>query len=567
MIKTIEAIKTKQINSKLYMALLVAFVIGRLAIAFCQRVFLMPDGAGLDDGLMFSAAQSIMAGEWLGPYTAYTMTKTMGYALWLCLVHISGVPYLVANTLLWLVCCAFAVWALRPVIKGNLLFLIVFAALAFLPTSFAFFTLRVYRDAVFSSFCLLLFAGVLGLALRVNEKKKRERWVLSTGVGVGLVGIFLLREDGMVLLPFAVCGLGFLLVYAFTSKEAVNKKQLIVQCLLPFLYVLAGTLFFSLANWAQYGVLILNENTQGAFPKAYGAITAVAKAESDFQPLVPVQNEVLDKLFEEVPSLAKLEPALREGPAYNGYYNKELDAYEGSFYYGLRLAAYLEGLTPDAASGQAYWQDVYDEVEAAVAEGRLQSVPAGQNTLPHWNAALFLPMMQEVFSSLKMTLLFEEIDFRPILSEDKYEDAQEMAAWLNTVPQEIAYEEGSDALYYNPLQKIVFLFCDVLVWAYRVLIWPLLAVALFQMGKGIKQGIRRTIENRRLSAQLLFAVLTLGLLLSYLLRLFVASYLEVAAFDIGTYLMYLASGMPALMLFCVFGALQNEALLVKEEIE
>ncbi len=562
----IEQARNKQINAKLYTVLLLGIVCLRLVLALCQHVFLTPNSAGLDDGLMFAAAQYLAQGEGFGPYGAFTIAKTMGFALWLFFVHISGVPYLLANALLWLLCCGFALWALRPIAPGNLLRVVLFALFAFLPTSFAFFTLRVYRDAIFSSFCLLLFAGVLGLALRAKETKTRGRWCASFGVGTGLVGVFLLREDGLVLLPFALCGLLLLLLCSIKNDEIKQKKQLVFQCVAPFGVLLAGIFGFSLANYMQYGVFMINDNTQGSFPGAYGAIVAVAREESEYQRFVPVPNEALDKLLQEVPSLQALEPSLEEGPVYNGFYNKERDGYGGSFYYALRFAADLEGLTETAREAQHYWAAVQSEVELAVAEGRLESAPPSQSTVPSWNAQLLEPLVLEIINSLRMTLFFEDIHFRPLPSEEPQNEATEMAAWLNTVPQADVYEAGTDNIYYNALQKAIFAVCDGLIWAYRVLIWPMLTVALYQTGKVLWPGARSILVDRRLPQKMLYALLSLGLLLSYLLRVFVAAYLEVAAFDIGTYLMYLASGMPALMLFCVFGCLQNEGKPGEKEI-
>ncbi len=560
----IKSFRSAQINQKFYVILLFLIVLARLSIAVSQRVFLMPNGAGIDDGLMFAAAQSIEAGNWLGAYGAFTLAKTMGFSLWLFLVHGSGVPYLLANALLWVLCSGFAVWALRPVAPGNVLRAALFALFAFLPTSFAFFTTRAYRDAVFSSFCLLLFAGVLALALRAKEEKMRGRFAAAIGTGIGLAGVFLLREDGLVLLPFALCGLGLLLLHMLKNDAVKHKKKLVLQCILPFLFLFVGVVSFSLANYMHYGVFMLSDNTQGAFPAAYGAIAAVAEAESDFERLVPVPNEALEKLMEEVPSLALLKPSLEEGAAYNGFYNREKDGYGGSFYYALRLAADLQGLTPTAQSAQNYWWQVQNEIEQAVAEGRLQSAQPSGGTLARWNAQMFWPVVQEFFASMRATLFFENIEARPILSEGTYEEALEMAVWLNTVPQEPVYEQGSETLYMNPLQTAVFFMCDGLIWLYRVLLWPLLFAALYQTGKNLWQGAKASLSGRRLSESLLLSLLCVGLLLSYLLRLFVAAYLEVAAFDIGTELMYLASGMPALLLFCLLGALQSKWPFEKE---
>ncbi len=95
--------------------------------------------------------------------------------------------------------------------------------------------------------------------------------------------------------------------------------------------------------------------------------------------------------------------------------------------------------------------------------------------------------------------------------------------------------------------------CDALTWAYRVLIWPLLALALWRMFAFLGGGIRALARKQGGGEKLLFGLVMLGLLLSFVVRLAVAAFMETAAFGIGTYLMYLAGGVPALLLLCAMG--------------
>ncbi len=552
--------RQKSIGRGWYLGLLAAMVLARLSIALMQRVYLVPEGSALDDSLMLGAAESLAAGQWLGPYTAVSMAKSMGYALWLSLVHQSGLPYLLVNAGLWLAVSAFTARALRPLAPGNLPRLCLFGFFAFLPTSFAGFTLRAYRDAVFPAFCLLLFAGVLGLALRSGEQAPVGRWLTSAGAGLGLAGVFLLREDGLALLPFAACGLLLVALFAFFGPGVRQKAALLLQCGLPFVALAAGLLAFSAANYAHQGVFLLNDLTAGSFPRAYGAMVAVSEAESGYRRGVPVSNEALAHMIAEVPSLAALAPSLETGAARSGFYDKERDGFGGSFYYAVRLAAWYEGLTPDAAAAQSYWARVEEELGAAVAEGRLQSAKPVAGTLPHWDASLLGPLGEESLSALRMTLLFESNEHRPALSLGEADKIAQQADFLHSKATEEIYQPGSDQLAYSTPQRLVFAFCDGLVWAYRLLLWPLLALGLWGMARSLGAGLRRLFTKRGYSPRLLLGLLALGLLLSYLLRIGVASYMEVAAFGVGTYLMYLAGGVPALLLLCVFGSLQHPPL-------
>lgn len=63
--------------------------------------------------------------------------------------------------------------------------LLLYALLAFLPSSWASYTLRVYRDNIFPALCLLFFAGMAGAALRAVFYTCQQApiwpWLLASG--------------------------------------------------------------------------------------------------------------------------------------------------------------------------------------------------------------------------------------------------------------------------------------------------------------------------------------------------------------------------------------------------
>ena len=158
-------------------ALLVAL---RLALTNFQQAYTWVGGAPLDDELMFRAAQAITAGEWLGAYDYLTLSKAMFFPVWLALLHALRLPYLMGGATLWcgaslLAAFAFApLWRGKAPERGRVLTLALFAALAFLPSSWASYTLRVYRDNIFPALCLYFFAGMAGMALRCLRRKSRS---------------------------------------------------------------------------------------------------------------------------------------------------------------------------------------------------------------------------------------------------------------------------------------------------------------------------------------------------------------------------------------------------------
>lgn len=555
----------KQIQKWLYLALLVVLCAVRLLIAHSQRVYLLPQGAGIDDMLMIRAAQSITEGNWLGAYGGMAIAKHMGFALWLALLHTLGVPVLLGNAALWIGACGFAVWCLRPVFTGRLGRVLVFAFLAFQPVSFAFFTQRVYRDAIFPALCLAFFAGILGLALRLCSERARGAVFAALGAGFGLAGAWLVREDGIVLLAFAVCALALVLLFVIFNKNARRRVAKVVCAVLPFVVLLGSILGFSAANQQQYGVFMVSDLNSGNFPRAYGAMVAVSDGMSGRQAMRPVSREALERMYEEVPLLALLQEELEGSGLLAGFGNLETGEYGGSFYFALRLAADYAGLTPTGEEAQNYWAKVTGELYDAIRQGRLPAQRVGlevdgiypfgglpEGTVPIYHNDLFAPTAAETGRGFWTVMTFADCNPRPAESVGPVEEIEALSAWLHSPVQE-GYVEGTGEPYYNVVQKACFLLCDVLVWLYRVAVWPLLALALFAMARALGRGVKALVQKRGYTTTLLWGLLLLGLLLSFVLRLVVAAYMEVAAFGVGTAIMYLSAALPPLLLFCAGG--------------
>ena len=104
-------------------------------------------------------------------------------------------PYLTAGAALWCAAAGLAAAALRPLWAaataghGRTLTLGLYAALAFLPSSWAAYTLRVYRDNIFPALCLLVFAGFAGgAAARGAEPRGANRNKAPAPVAVAVGG-------------------------------------------------------------------------------------------------------------------------------------------------------------------------------------------------------------------------------------------------------------------------------------------------------------------------------------------------------------------------------------------
>jgi len=124
----------------------------KLVLAWGQYATIYPPLAPIDDHLMFTAAQNIVAGNWLGEYGWLTISKHAFFAVWLAFLHIIKIPYMVGNMILWAVAAFTATMAVKPVLSKNWQKLFLFLGLLYNPAMSARYATRIYRDAIFPSF-------------------------------------------------------------------------------------------------------------------------------------------------------------------------------------------------------------------------------------------------------------------------------------------------------------------------------------------------------------------------------------------------------------------------------
>ncbi len=528
----------------------VGLVAVRLALTAFQQAYTWVGGAPLDDELMFRAAQSISAGQWLGGYDYLTLSKSMFFPVWLAFLHALHIPYLLGGVGLWCAAALFAafafspLWEKLPAGQGRAVTLGLFAALAYLPTSWASYTLRVYRDNIFPALCLLAFAGFSAAALRVLRTDRTPLWPWLLAGGAGLTAGYLNREDaGLFLLPFTVLAtLGMLGV-------AVRRRRwtrALVQ-LLPYAMLAGGIGIFCALNQAYYGVFTLSDFSGGAFADAMGAMSRVATDAED--PMLSVPADARQKLYAAVPELEPLSYWLEEDPQMiNDFRDPQLEDYRaGSFYWAIRRAAQYEGIYDTAAGAEAYWQTVADKVNAACEDGTLPTRSGRRSgTTQPIRAEYVLPTLKESVRSLGWVLTFQ--DCAAYETQRSIGTPEDFAQWSGYLHCGLngAAEAGKDTPYYSPNQKLVFgLFGALrLVWAFALPVCFILAV-LFWL-RALPASVRAA---RKCFTALVPWTLQTLLLFMAALRCGMIAFVEVSSFGIGTSTMYLATVQPLLVLF------------------
>lgn len=555
--KRLRSALQQDMSRRTFWVLVALVVLVKILMTRFQTVYVWVGGAPLDDELMFEAAQSIAAGQWLGAYDWLTLSKHMFFAVWLAVCNLLHLPYLAAGQLLTCGAALACAFAFAPVLRRWKSRFALFALLAFSPAATASFTLRVYRDNIFPGLCMLFFAGLCGYALRCRRPVKQGiGWLVLSGVGLGLA--WLTREDGVWLLPFAAAGTLILILTALRDKGSLVKK--LGRCALlavPYGLLAAAILVYSAVNYACYGVFAVSDFSTGSFAAAVGAMSRV-KAE-EWKPLCSVPTDVRMTLYDAVPQLKQLEYWLEEDEdLQNSFRNPELDDYQsGSFYWALRKAAWNEGVYDSPQKAEEYWRQVADAINALCDSGQLEANgPKRSSTTPPIRMEYVPDVLAEGVRSLLHTLTFR--DCAPYYADQRSlilpEDEAVYEAYLGQQVNSAA-RAGSDLPYYSPLQKLVFAGMEAIRLVYAVGLPVLFAAAVVLQ---IRQGFR-LLQLRKQKAiqpgQALLWVLLLGLVAMALLRCFMIAFVEVASFNIGTSTMYLSTVHPLLLLYSGAGIL------------
>ena len=522
----------------------------RCALTGFQQAYIWVGGAPLDDELMFRAANCISAGEWLGAYDYLTLSKAMFFPVWLALIHALHLPYLVAGAGLWCAASLLAAFSVSPLWRkkeagcARVITLALFALLAFLPSSWAAYTLRVYRDNIFPALCLIFFAGMAGAALRAvlypSGEKRLWPWLLAAGVGLGCG--YLDREDaGLFLLPFAAVATIVMLVVLVRARR---WRSCAAQAV-PYVLLAAAVLSFCGLNYSHYGVFALSDFSEGSFAAAMGAMMRVDTASEE--PLLSVPTDAREKLYEAVPELEPLAYWLEEDEQLqNDFRDPQLDDYRaGSFYWAIRRAAQFEGIYDTPQKADAYWQSVADAINAACDAGTLPSrTEERAATSQPIKASYVAPTLAETLRGIVHVVTF--VDCEPYEALRSIGTEEDMAQWSSYLHCGFnnAAEAGKDTPYYSPYQKLVFGIMEAITWVYRALLWlGLLAGVICHFG-ALPRVLRRRTADTVVPWLLLFGILGIALL-----RCAMIAFVEVSSFGIGTSTMYLATVHPLFLLY------------------
>ena len=556
----------RDISARFLWGLALAAVAVKLILCSQQLFEAVPLASTIDDGLMMRLATSIREGNWLGEYDYLTLGKHSFFALWLAFLNVLHVNFLVGGQLLYAAACLVLLAAVKPLFCTNAARGLVFLAVLWLPASWAQFTLRVYRDNIYPALVLLALGGLVGAFCRFAQpaKKAVPYYVVA---GAALAAAWLCHEDNALLLPFVGCAAAVYLVFLFTSKTAGQKRAKLALLLLPLALWAGGIAAWKAMNYRYYGRFIVSDFSQGEFADAMGALTRVAPDAQ--QRYIPIPYQTRQMLYEISPTFALLQPYIETTHNYERYglaHRSEFMA--NGIHWMLREAAANAGVYATPETARAFWQAVADEVNAACDAGE---VPAGRKhsgVFSPVKAEYILPSLEKFGDEAAELLLFRQTSPRAELSRMPAWQAGQWQGFLHA-PFSTAAVAGTAQPYFGGVRAAAYTLLDAVTWCMRVLVWPMLALAVLWLCRYVPRCVRG-VRQKAPPADMAGCVLMLGLFLTGLLRLAALAYLFAVSIKLEpASLMYMSPAAAPMMAFLAFAAARwlEETFAEKAPIE
>ena len=360
-----------------------AFALAAARMAFSARI---PPWFGVsvwDDHWFVNAADSLLRGDWLGAYDQHTLCKGCFGPMVLASSSMLGLPFPVAESLLYVLGCAFFVFVLSRFVRARWFLLAAFGALLFNPLSWALLSMqRVYRNGMAAWQVPFVF-GCLFMAYRAAGRKERGLVPWSLASGFALWAFLNTREDGIWVVPFAFVCLAFAAVRAWPTGATRRKKVFrALACLLPVAAIACGNAALRLANWRCYGVAIRNDRDAGNYAKAMRDLYLIEPDPADEARLSSPEHaghyhniyySTLCRAYDESPTLRGarrgIDAVIDSWARFQGYSGRDLK--HDHMLFAIRDGAAREGVYRSLPESEAFFGSVHRELSEAFEKGRL----------------------------------------------------------------------------------------------------------------------------------------------------------------------------------------------------
>lgn len=515
-----------------------------------------------DDGWFANAAASLLRGDWLGQYDMYTLCKGCFGPMVMAFSSSLGIPFLVAETALYVSGCAYFVRLLTNLVKNRVLIVAAFAFLLFNPLSFSFMTWqRVYRNGMSLWQVPLVFGCFLSVFL-ASRRGIRSILFRSFSAGVALWSFLNTREDAVWIAPFVLACLAFSATRTWKIGSGCREKTLrALACFAAIVVVFIGNAALCAINWHLYGLPLRNDRNAGNYAEAMRDLYLIEPDPEDEARLASPEHEghyhnisysTLCKAYDASPTLRsvrrQIDVAIDDSARADGY--SERDLHLDHMLFAIRLGVFRAGHYATLRGSETFFGNVHSELEAAFRDGRLRRRRGFAVTA--MSAPFKIELVPRIFRewgrALCFVAAFGGTECVPVVLDDS-EKMRFARPHMVPVFGSSSCETTVSGVSLPVVQKKVAM-ANVLSRTYSVAMpWILVAMLVAYAALTISLAIRRS----RFVVPLDWWIFSTGVLASILLHTACIAYVSATTFG-ATSCQYLASSYQLALMFVVVTA-------------
>lgn len=242
-----------------------------------------------------------------------SLSKDMGYPLFLFFVRLTHMPYRFWLAILWILAAIIVIYAVNTFLTKNkkvLCFAYIF--ILFSPVAFDVICgQRIYRNAIMMPFTVIFLSSLYIFInnLLINSNKRE---LIFWGILTGLVFTFnyYIKEDGIITLPILIVSIVSILLFklheekklSFTKKY-VKLSSICAICLIPIIIFGGCTIFYEEVNYHYFGVHEINTRTSGQLGNFYNNLLLIDDDSKTNE--IWVTNSTVEKAWNASPTLQK----------------------------------------------------------------------------------------------------------------------------------------------------------------------------------------------------------------------------------------------------------------------
>ena len=442
-------------------------------------------------------------------WTIYSLVKTMSYPLFLFFVNMSGIPYRLWVSLIWIIAGLLITYGCYKFLtKNKIALILVFLFVLFLPVGFdSDCGGRIYRNAIITPFTIIFLATLfifLNKLLYKLESKETLFWAIL--LGLVFTFNFYIKEDGILLLPiFLISILSVLAFKIFTQFK--NKKELIksiILCLIPIVIFGALTIGYTETNNHYFGISEINTRNGGELGEFWENLLKIDDANKTTKIWVPPST--IEKAWNASPTLQS-RPDLLNNWTHSSWASGDMykTPIEGDLVaWSLRESLQDVGLFDNEKTADDFFSNVNNEIDNAFENGDLNKsskifITSSANGK---NSTEITEMIPYVISGFKTCMLYNTIEIynEPIHDSSQLinnKDTKIVAATLN---DDINKEQNNAVIGLEKLDILIYQFISYLL----VLLSAIGFIATF-----IHQ-IKNKLRDRQFNLLFGLQILTLG---------------------------------------------------------